>query len=83
MSSSVKLISSNPLADEVKSMYFLENPKPYSFTKHRIVLIKTLCLMHVVSLCIVRRYFSVESGQACITGLVNALSDHFTSFFVT
>lgn len=27
--------------------------------------------------------FSVQSGQACITGLVNALSDHFTSFFVT
>lgn len=27
--------------------------------------------------------FSVESRRARITGLVNALSDHFTSFFVT
>lgn len=29
---------------------------------------------------VVRRYFSVESRLARITGLVNALSDHFTSF---
>lgn len=30
---------------------------------------------------VVRRYFSAQSRQARITGLVDALSDHFTSFF--
>lgn len=35
----------------------------------------------MLSQLIVHRYFSAESGQAGITGLRNALSDHFTSFF--
>lgn len=38
--------------------------------------------MHVVSVgCTSIFFFSVESRQASITGLVDALSDHFTSFF--
>lgn len=37
--------------------------------------------MHVVSVGCTSIFFSVESRQARITGLVNALSDHFTSFF--
>lgn len=48
---------------------------------------KPLCLMHVVSDDCTSIFsfflFSVESRRARITGLVNALSDHFTSFFVT
>lgn len=39
--------------------------------------------MHTKAYCCLIDIFSVESGKACITGLVKALSDHFTSVFVT
>lgn len=35
----------------------------------------------MLSLLVLHRYFSLQSGQSRITGLVNALSDHFTRFF--
>ena len=37
--------------------------------------------MHAVVSIVVHQYISLQSDQACITGLVDALSDHFTSFF--